>query len=399
MKANLEFVDGTSAEVENAFWEALGGRPAQIAPAKPDEVPAGTEEERLKYALWHVSDATGSMETTEVTERPLTRAHLNDADSYILELYDAVYVWQGKDASAKEKYAGMKIAKEFVKKNNKPAGTKISRIPQGTEDSTFKSFFDGFYPALQQDFSGHASTEAQDMSELTQQQVKAKQLMFDKLGPIDRVEKKVYVVENDWTTLTPITDPREEGLFFAESCYVIHLKSAQHEYHINWLGPRVMSEHTSKMSDAITALTGGVLTSEMTRMRVKKGHEDEGLLAFFPRGFLILDEERVPLDEWRAKVYASGTMFRVQAPFGDGERAIEQNSRSSQYLNSGDSFSVVMPELAGGFVWQGQGSSDAEKVAADRVFELLNSALGASMSASELAEGSETAEFWDSIGG
>lgn len=77
------------------------------------------------------------------------------------------------------------------------------------------------------------------------------------------------------------------------------------------------------MSDAITALTGGVLTNEMTRMRVKKGHEDEGLLAFFPRGFLILDEARVPLDEWRAKVYASGTMFRVQAPFGDGERAIE----------------------------------------------------------------------------
>ena len=149
MKANLEFVDGSSAEVENAFWEALGGRPAQIAPAKPDEPPAGTEEERLRYALWHVSDATGSMETTEVTERPLTRAHLNDADSYILELYDAVYVWQGKDASAKEKYAGMKIAKDFVKKNNKPAGTKISRIPQGTEDSTFKSFFDGFYPALQ----------------------------------------------------------------------------------------------------------------------------------------------------------------------------------------------------------------------------------------------------------
>ena len=40
----------------------------------------------------------------------------------------------------------MKIAKDFVKTNNKPAGTKISRIPQGTEDATFKSFFDGFYP-------------------------------------------------------------------------------------------------------------------------------------------------------------------------------------------------------------------------------------------------------------
>ena len=46
----------------------------------------------------------------------------------------------------------MKIAKDFVKANNKPAGTKISRIPQGTEDTTFKSYFDNFYPVLKQDF-------------------------------------------------------------------------------------------------------------------------------------------------------------------------------------------------------------------------------------------------------
>jgi len=267
------------------------------------------------------------MVTTEVTARPLTREHLNDSDSYILELYDTVYIWQGKDSSAKEKYAGMKIAKDFVKKNNKPKGTKVSRIPQYTEDSTFKSFFDGFYPHIKTDFgtgSLESSTSAnQDMSALAAAQIKAKELMFDQLGPLDQVTMKVYYVEPDFRSLTEITDPRESGKFFAESCYVVYLKSASHEYFINWLGPRTLSENISKMATTMDGLTGGVLTNHMTRMRVKKGHEDESFLAFFPNGFAILDEARVPMDEWYAKTAANGVLFRIQAPFGGGARAIE----------------------------------------------------------------------------
>lgn len=65
------------------------------------------------------------------------------------------------------------------------------------------------------------------------------------------------------------------------------------------------------MATGMDALTGGVLTSNMTRMRVKKGHEDEGFLAFFPDGFAILDEARISMDEWYAKVASNGILFRV----------------------------------------------------------------------------------------
>jgi len=82
----------------------------------------------MKYSLWHISDDSGSIVTTEVTARPLKREHLINSDSYILETFDAVFVWNGTDASDKEKYAGLKIAKDFVKSHNKPAATKISRI-------------------------------------------------------------------------------------------------------------------------------------------------------------------------------------------------------------------------------------------------------------------------------
>ena len=54
---------------------------------------AATEEEAMRYQLFHISDASGEMKTEEVVERPLERKHLLDDDTYILELYDKVYVW------------------------------------------------------------------------------------------------------------------------------------------------------------------------------------------------------------------------------------------------------------------------------------------------------------------
>lgn len=128
-------------------------------------------------------------------------------------------------------------------------------------------------------------------------------------------------------------------------------------------------------------------------MRVKKGHEDEALLAFFPEGFLILDEARVTMDEWYAKVNENGVMFRVQAPFGAGARAIEQNSRNSQYLNSGDSFTVITQNA--GYVWQGIGSGPEEVAAAEKVFD----AVMRPAACTTMKEGEESAEFWESVGG
>lgn len=153
----------------------------------------------MKYALFHISDASGSMTTTEITERPLKREHLDDNDTYILELYDTVYVWQGKGSTAKEKMMGVKLAKDFCTEKNKPKNTKISRIPQGVEDATFKSFFDGFYPMLKEDYGRNKSVsidtsthENQDIAALSQKYNKAAQLVLDKLGA--NYTKTVYVL-------------------------------------------------------------------------------------------------------------------------------------------------------------------------------------------------------------
>lgn len=62
-----------------------------------------------------------------------------------MELYDVVYVWQGKNASILEKRSGMTLALKYKAELKKPKGTRITRIPEGTEDSLFISFFEGYY--------------------------------------------------------------------------------------------------------------------------------------------------------------------------------------------------------------------------------------------------------------
>ena len=80
-------------QVEEDFWQVLGGKPDKINPPVPDEIPQGSEEDFMMCKLFHLSDASGKLEMSEITERPLKREHLSDDDTYILELYNQVYVW------------------------------------------------------------------------------------------------------------------------------------------------------------------------------------------------------------------------------------------------------------------------------------------------------------------
>jgi len=87
--------------------------------------------------------------------------------------------------------------------------------------------------------------------------------------------------------------------------------STGHRYVIEWFGPFVTIEMRQAMSAAKSELLGHVFTFDQTYIQVRKGKEDTTFLSFFPDGFLILDEARIPMDEWYAKASERGVMFRV----------------------------------------------------------------------------------------
>ena len=146
------FYPREDSEADVEFWEALGGKPDIINPALPDEGVQEGADEAMSYSLFRVSNDTGSLQLTEITERPLKKEHLDTNDTFILELPKQIYVWIGKHANLEEKKRGMLIAKDFIQEKGKPTNTRITRLPEFGEDVHFKSFFNGFYPCIKQDF-------------------------------------------------------------------------------------------------------------------------------------------------------------------------------------------------------------------------------------------------------
>lgn len=83
------FYPRDNTDFENDFWEPLGGKPSQVKPAIPDE---GFEEGMVNdptfaYKLFKVSNESGTLEMTELTERPLKKDMLDPSDCFLLELH------------------------------------------------------------------------------------------------------------------------------------------------------------------------------------------------------------------------------------------------------------------------------------------------------------------------
>jgi hypothetical protein len=159
-KADIYFPK-ESAEVDAEFWGHLGGKPDKINPATDDAGAEAGTDDNAKYALFKISNETGKLQTSEITERPLMREHLDTNDTFILELDKHVCIWIGKKADPEEKKNALIIGKSFVKSHNKPKGTRVSRIVENAEDTHFKSFFNGFYPILKVE---HGASMGYDMS-------------------------------------------------------------------------------------------------------------------------------------------------------------------------------------------------------------------------------------------
>jgi hypothetical protein len=175
-----------------------------------------------------------------VTERPLRKDHLDTNDTFLLELANKIYVWVGKKSNLEEKKNGMKYAKDFIEQKGKPKNTQISRLPEFGEDVHFKSFFNGFYPCIAQDYGKFKNLDTNtanlDLEKVANQQREASKQLFDMLADY---ELSIFVVENG----KPVElAKKEHGHFFAEEIYIIDLKGKKQRYVITWMGPKLNSQ-------------------------------------------------------------------------------------------------------------------------------------------------------------
>lgn len=165
----------------------------------------------------------------------------------------------------------MTLANKYKIEWKKPKGTSITRLPEGTEDGLFMSFFEGFYENDKCDFGMDKGLDLttsanQDISKIANQHLTAAKLMMDKLG-------KTYTVTTyylDGLKNAVKIDPNEEGVFFSESTYVVDINSDLNRYMVCWMGPKLNGEEIAHTSAAMDNLCGGILESRMCRMRVSQ---------------------------------------------------------------------------------------------------------------------------------
>lgn len=201
-----------NAAVDKEFWDYLGGKPAVINPATPDDDEAEGEGDQM-YKLFKISNETGKLTTQEITERPLTKDMLDTNDVFILELNKHIYIWIGKEANVEEKKNALIIGKGFMKQHNKPKGTRVTRIVERAEDVHFKSFFNGFYPILKVEHGASLGydinvTANQDMDKVANTKRKMVENLMTQLG---NYTVQVYLCQDNQNIPIP---ENEYGHFF-----------------------------------------------------------------------------------------------------------------------------------------------------------------------------------------
>ncbi|PSN34433.1 Gelsolin, partial [Blattella germanica] len=349
--------------------------------------------------LYRVSDATGEMTMNKVGEKPLNQDMLNTSDCYILDtVTSGIFVWIGKQCTKEEKVEAMKRAQKFLITNSYPAWTKIQRIVEGGEPSTFKQYFSGWRETEDQiasmpepDFDP-SSLHAGKIRALAKSGGKAFGFMPDDgSGSVE-----IFRIEN--FELAPV-DPSTNGMFFGGDSYIIkytYEKNGRESYIIYFWQGRDSTQDERAASAIHAVRMDDELGGKAVQVRVTQGNEPRHFLRIFKGKMIVFlggkasgfrnlrDHDTYDVDGTR--------FFQIRGTCADDVRAIQVPEVPAS-LNSDDVFILETPSAT--YLWIGKGSNDDEKEMAQNAVALVSP----DREAVVVNEGEEPSEFWSALGG
>jgi len=125
-------------DIPAPFWEMLGGEgPIHSAEeGGSDDLPPGGKR------LLRLSDASGALEMTVVSEGRISRSALTHDDVYIFDTGFEVFAWVGNHADPAEKRNALQFAHDYLIRFGRPPQCPITRIRDGGENEVFTASFD-----------------------------------------------------------------------------------------------------------------------------------------------------------------------------------------------------------------------------------------------------------------
>jgi len=118
----------------------LSGGPGDIQPAdETDDEPEEATINADKCKLFRLSDSTGKMTFSQEAEGRLSQSQLDTNDVFIVDCQLQIFVWVGNGTSPSEKQQCMKYAMDYLKHQNRPDTTPVTRIKEGQVHHVFGS--------------------------------------------------------------------------------------------------------------------------------------------------------------------------------------------------------------------------------------------------------------------
>jgi len=135
------------------FWDEVAkfdssssSWPGGVPQISPDDGKDEEWEKSNEQKLFQLSDASGSLTFTEVkpeVKGKYKRAMLKSEDVFIFDAGNEVFAWIGKGSSAQEKREAMQRAQDYLKQSGRNTSLPVTKILEGADNLTFKSYFTG----------------------------------------------------------------------------------------------------------------------------------------------------------------------------------------------------------------------------------------------------------------
>ncbi|XP_061689947.1 advillin isoform X2 [Syngnathoides biaculeatus] len=401
-RAEIKVIEGDAednfAEDMKILTGVLGERSVKLTDGLPDE--NHYQEQMGKVTLYHVSDAKGQMQVTEVAGRPLVQELLNSHDCYILDHGGSkVFVWKGKKANKAERQTAISRALEFIKAKNYPSTTNVEVMNDGAESALFKQLFHTWTVKDQTQGLGKVHTKGKvasvtqdkfdvSLMHMTPEIAAQERMVDDGTGHVE-----VWRIEN--VDLVPV-DPQRHGYFYGGGCYLIlytYLVNNKKNYLLYiWQGRHATPDELA--ASALHAIDmDRMYGGAPVQVRVTMGKEPRHFLSIF-KGKMVIFEgatSRKGLSDPDPPV----RLFQVHGYEASNTKAIEVPALATS-LNSNDVFVLRSQSVL--YLWCGKGASGDERDMAKEIGSVIGHN-SEGTHAQIVAEGHEPLEFWDLLGG
>ncbi|PAV72422.1 hypothetical protein WR25_19376 [Diploscapter pachys] len=128
------------------FWCHFGGINSaySITPAKNDD-DNFWKRTNEQVTLWRVSNSTGQLKVSKVATGNLKLSMLDSKDAFILDsIVDGVYVFVGRECTLDERSKACHWGQTYLKQQNLPLYTQITRVLETAEPASFLQWFGDF---------------------------------------------------------------------------------------------------------------------------------------------------------------------------------------------------------------------------------------------------------------